>query len=40
MNENDNKKWIVKIANFILENVPNDAEIKALKKKNTNIFGF
>jgi tetratricopeptide (TPR) repeat protein len=40
MNEKGNKKWIVKLANFILENVPNDIEIKELKKKNTNIFGF
>lgn len=40
MNEKGNKKWIVKLANFILENVPNDIEIKKLKKKNTNLFGF
>ena len=40
MNEKGNKKWIVKLANFILENEPNDNEIKELKKKNTNLFGF
>jgi hypothetical protein len=40
MNEKGNKKWIVKLANFVLENVPNDMEIKELKKKKTNLFGF
>lgn len=40
MNQKGNKKWVVKLADFMLKNVPNDKEIKDLKKKNTNLFGF
>lgn len=40
MNQKGNKKRVVKLADFILKNVPNDIEIKELKNKNTNLFGF